>query len=72
MAAVCSECGRPLLPWRPLQHVPFDRGRTVQRRYEVCPPCRRVYRVTVTVWRETHADQHPSDALWRLFDRAAS
>lgn len=72
MTPCCSRCGRTLIPWRPLQPVNLDHGRVVDRRYEVCPPCRRVYRTTLTVWLERHHDQWPSEALWRLFDRAAT
>lgn len=69
MVAHCSECGRPLHPWRDLDSVAFDAGKVKQARLEVCPPCRRVYRSTLTVWRTVAAEHQPSAHEWAVLDR---
>lgn len=71
MVAHCSECGRQLVPWRALDSVAFDAGWVKQARLEVCPPCRRTYRVTVTVWRTGLAENQPTHTEWAVLDRWA-
>ena len=68
MTPLCSSCGAPLTYWRALDRVPHGHGAVKDARHHVCTACRRVYRVTVTVWRDGHADQQPTAAEWRRLD----
>lgn len=68
MTPLCTHCGAPLTYWRALDRVPHGHGAVKDARHHVCTACRRVYRVTVTVWRDGHADQQPTAAEWRRLD----
>lgn len=66
MTPLCTHCGAPLTYWRALDRIPVDKGAVKDARHHVCTACRRVYRVTVTVWRDGHETSQPSAAEWRL------
>ena len=72
MTPLCTHCGAPLTYWRALDRIPVDKGAVKDARHYVCVPCRRVYRVTVTCWRESHQDQWPTGAEWAALTRRAT
>lgn len=72
MTPLCTHCGAPLTYWRALDRIPVDKGAVKDARHYVCTTCRRVYRVTVTVWRESHQDQWPTGAEWAALARRAT
>ena len=65
MTPLCTHCGDPLIPWRALDRVPFGEGAVKDQRLYGCVPCRRMYRVTVTVWRTGAAEHLPAADGWR-------
>lgn len=72
MTPLCTHCGAPLTYWRALDRIPVDKGAVKDARHYVCVPCRRVYRVTVTCWRDSHQDQWPTGAEWAALARRAT
>ena len=63
-APLCHACGHPLAPWRLIERVAVDKGHVKDARRMVCVPCRRVYRVTITTWRDGASENQPSHADW--------
>ena len=72
MTPLCTHCGAPLTYWRALDRIPVDKGAVKDARHYVCVPCRRVYRVTLTCWRESHQDQWPKGHEWATLIRRAT
>lgn len=72
MTPLCTNCGAPLIYWRALDRIPVDKGAVKDARHYVCTTCRRVYRVTLTCWRESHQDQWPNGHEWAALIRRAT
>ena len=68
MTPLCTHCGDPLIPWRALDRVPFGEGAVKDQRLYGCVPCRRMYRVTWTLWRTGVSEHLPTDGEWRRLE----
>lgn len=72
MTPACHACGGELRPWRHLDRVDVGRGPVKQQSNMVCPDCRIVYRVTLTVWRDGLAEHQPTRHEWLTLTRGAT